>query len=227
MLQALATANGILLAALSGVGKTETRPAFEVASVEPNTSASGSNRTGGTTGQLTVTNRSLKELIEMACSVQDCQVAGLEWLGSVKFDIVAKIPAGAQKDRRPAMMQALLSERFQLAVHRESKEIPAYALAVGKSGPKLRQVKPGSTTKNDSENSNSWQIAAEGVSMAQFAEILARIMEHPVVDQTGLQGVYSLKLRYMPDNAKSDGPDAAGPSIYTALQEQLELKLQS
>jgi uncharacterized protein (TIGR03435 family) len=93
MLLALATANCILLAALSGLGQTETPVAFEVASVKPNASGSGSSRTSGTTGRLTVTNRSLKELIEMAYSVQDFQISGPEWLGSVKFDIVAKIPA--------------------------------------------------------------------------------------------------------------------------------------
>jgi uncharacterized protein (TIGR03435 family) len=181
MLRALAIGNCILLAAVSGRGQTDMPPAFEVASVKPNTSGSGSSHTSGTTGQLTITNRSLKEPIETAYNVQDFQIAGPEWLGAVKFDIVAKIPAGAQKDQRPAMMQALLAERFQLAVHRESKEMPAYALVVGKSGPKLQQVKPGGTTTNDNENNNSRQVTAEGVSMAVFAGILARILEHPVV----------------------------------------------
>jgi uncharacterized protein (TIGR03435 family) len=228
MLRALATANCIILAALAAFGQPAPPSAFEVASVKPNTSGSGSSHTSGTTGQLTITNRSLKELIEMAYSVQDFQIAGPEWLGSAKFDIVAKIPAGAQKDRRPAMMQTLLAERFQLAVHRESKEMSAYALVVGKSGPKMQQVKPGGTSMNDNGNNNSRKITGEGVSMAVLAETLARIVEHPVVDRTGLQGVYSLKLQYTPDNAKSDGPDGApGPSIYNALQEQLGLKLQT
>jgi len=224
---ALATASCTILAALAAFGQTETPPAFEVASVKPNTSGSGSSRTSGTTGQLTITNRSLKELIKMAYSVQDFQISAPDWLGSAKFDIVAKIPAGAQKDQRPAMMQALLAERFHLAVHRESKEMPAYALVVAKSGPKLQQVEPGGTSMNDNEDNSSRRITAERVSMAALAEALARIVEHPVVDRTGLQGVYSLKLQYTPDNAKSDGPDAAGTSIYAALQEQLGLKLQT
>ena len=223
----LATANWIIFAALAAFGQSAPPPAFEVASVKPNTSGSGSSHTSGTTGQLTITNRSLKELIQMAYSVQDFEISGPDWLGSVKFDIVAKIPAGAQKDQRPAMMQALLAERFELAVHRESKEMPAFALVVGKSGPKLQQVKPGGTSMNDNGNNNSRQITGEGVSMAVLAGTLARIVEHPVVDQTGLQGVYNLKLDFTPENAKSDGPDAAGPSIYTALQEQLGLKLQT
>ncbi len=164
----------------------------------------------------------------MAYSVQDFQLAGPEWLGSVKFDVVAKIPAGARKDQGPAMMLALLAERFHLAVHRESKEMPAYALVVGKSGPKLQQVEPGGTNMNNNGNNNSRQITAERVSMAALAETLARIVEHPVADRTGLQGVYKLKLEYTPDNAKSDGPEgAAEPSIYAALQEQLGLKLQT
>jgi uncharacterized protein (TIGR03435 family) len=227
MPRALATADCIILAALVAFGQTEAPPAFEVASVKPNMSGSGSSRTSGTTGQLTITNRSLKELIEMAYTVQDFQISAPDWLGSAKFDIVAKIPAGAQKDQRPAMIQALLAERFHLAVHRESREMPAYALVVGKSGPKLQQVEPGGTSMNDNENHNSRQITGERVSMAVLAETLARIVEHPVVDQTGLQGVYRLKLQYTPDNAKSDGPDPAGPSIYAALQEQLGLKLQT
>jgi uncharacterized protein (TIGR03435 family) len=228
MPQSFAAANCFILAALAASGQIESSPAFEVASVKPNTSGSGSSRTSGTTGQLTITNRSLKELIEMAYSVQDFQVLAPDWLGSAKFDIVAKIPAGAKQNRRPAMMQALLAERFQLAVHRQSKEMPAYALVVGKSGPKLQQVEPGGTNVNNNGNNNSRHITAERVSMAVLAETLARIVEHPVVDWTGLEGAYKLKLEYTPDNAKSDGPDgAAGPSIYTALQEQLGLKLQT
>jgi uncharacterized protein (TIGR03435 family) len=228
MLRAAATANWIMFAALAALGQTEAQPAFEVASVKPNTSGSGSSHTSGTTGQLSITNRSLQELIQMAYSVQDFQIAGPDWLGSVKFDIVAKIPAGARKDQNPARMQALLAERFHLAVHRESKEMPAYALVVGKSGPKLQQVEPGGTNLNNNGNNNSRQIDADRVSMAALAETLARIVEHPVVDRTGLQGAYKLKLEYTTDNAKSDGPDgAAGPSIYTALQEQLGLKLQT
>jgi uncharacterized protein (TIGR03435 family) len=227
MPRSLSTANCFILAALAAFGQTEPPPAFEVASVKPNTSGSGSSRTSGTTGQLTITNRSLKELIKMAYSVQDFQLSAPDWLGSAKFDIVAKIPAGAQNNQLPAMMQALLAERFHLAVHRESKEMPAYALVVGKSGPKLQQVEPGGTSVSDNENNNSRQITAERVSMTVLAQTLARVVEHPVIDQTGLGGVFSLKLQYTPDNAKSDGPDAAGPSIYAALQEQLGLKLQT
>jgi len=216
----------MIFAAVAAFGQIETLR-FEVASVKTNTSGSGSSRTSSTTGQLTITNRSLKELIEMAYTVQDFQISAPDWLGSAKFDIVAKIPAGAQKDQRPAMMQALLAERFHLAVHRESKEMPAYALVVAKSGPKLQQVEPGGTSMNDNESNNSRRITAERASMAVLAETLARIVEHPVVDRSGLQGVYSLKLQYTPDNSKSDGPDAAGPSIYAALEEQLGLKLQT
>src|SRR5580692_6807535 len=127
-MRSAATVNWILFAALMAFGQSAAPQAFEVASVKPNTSESGSSRTSGTTGQLTITNRSLKQLIEMAYSVQDFQIAGPEWLSAAKFDIVAKIPAGAQTDQRPAMMQSLLAERFHLAVHRDSREMPAHAL---------------------------------------------------------------------------------------------------
>jgi uncharacterized protein (TIGR03435 family) len=226
MLRTAVTANWIVLAALAAFGQSEAPLAFEVASVKPNDSGSGSSHTNGTTGQLTITNRSLKDLIEMAYSVHDFQIVGPEWLGSVKFDIVAKIPAGAQKNQRPGMMQTLLLERFHLVIHRESREMPAFALIAGKSGPKLQQVKPGDTNLNNNGHNGAMTIDGEGVSMAVLAETLTRIVEHPVVDKTGLEGVYNLKLEYTADNAKSDGPDS-GPSIYTALQEQLGLKLQT
>lgn len=225
MLGKLAAVDCVVLATFAAFAEPQTSPAFEVASVKPNTSESDSSGTSGTTGQLTITNRSLKELIRMAYGVQDFQISGPDWLGSAKFDIVAKIPAGAKEDQRPAMMQTLLAERFQLAVHRESKEMPAYALVAGKSGPKLQQVEPGGTSMNTGGKNGAQHIQADRVSMAQLAETLARIVEHPVVDQTGLKGVYKLNLEYSADNARSDA--ASGPSIYTALQEQLGLKLQT
>jgi uncharacterized protein (TIGR03435 family) len=227
MLRSVAAASWIVFAALAAFGQPEAPLAFEAASVKPNTSGSGSSKGNSTPGQLTIVNRSLKQLIEMAYSVQDFQVSGLEWLGSEKFYIVAKIPAGAGQVQTAAMMQTLLTER-QLAVHLESKQLPAYALVVGKSGLKLQQVKPGGTNLDIGGKNNEQHIIGAGVSMEALAGILARVVARPVMDQTGLPGVYNVKLEYTPDDDKSESLDsAAGPSIYAALQEQLGLKLQT
>jgi uncharacterized protein (TIGR03435 family) len=117
--------------------------------------------------------------------------------------------------------------RITVATLAACGEAPAYALVVGKSGPKRQQVKPGGTTRNTDDSNNGSNNGGNN-DTKNAAETLAGIVEHPVVDQTGLQGVYHLRLEYPPENAKSGGPDgAAGTFIDTALQEQLGLKLQT
>ncbi len=147
----------------------------------------------------------------MAYGVQDYQIDGPEWLRSAKFDIVAKIPAGSPRNQLPAMMMALLVERFHMKRLPRVERDGTSTLWWWARAPKLQQVKPGGTSMSDNENNNSRKITGEGVSMALLAETLARIVEHPVVDRTGLQGVYSLKLEYTQDNAKSDGADGGWP----------------
>jgi uncharacterized protein (TIGR03435 family) len=147
----------------------------------------------------------------------------------VSFDIVAKYPAETGNAQRALMLQTLLAERFHLAIHRESKEMSAYALVVAKNGPKLIEVKPSATGTSNGRG----RFQDRAISMAGLADQLARELERPVVDKTGLTAVYDLKLEWTPDDqpaVKGDGAPgepAMGPSIITALQEQLGLKLQT
>lgn len=85
---------------------------------------------------------SLTELIRIAYRMKSYQISGPDWMGAERFDIMAKMPEGAAKDKVPEMLQALLADRFKLTAHRESKEFPAYALVVGKNGPKLKEAEP-------------------------------------------------------------------------------------
>jgi uncharacterized protein (TIGR03435 family) len=85
---------------------------------------------------------SLSDLIRTAYRMKPYQVSGPDWMASQRFDIMAKMPEGASKDKVPEMLQALLADRFKMTVHRESKEFPAYALVVGKNGPKLKAADP-------------------------------------------------------------------------------------
>lgn len=195
---------------------------FEVASIKPNNSGSGHSGTHTYDGGMRMENVSLKQCVEMAYDVKDYSLSAPDWLDSVHFDILAKVPEGAKKDEFGPMMQALLKERFQLAAHRESKVLSAYALAVAKGGPKVKAVEGG---KGSSMNTNNSHLTAKNVTMERLADYLARRTDRPVVDQTELKGAFDFTLQWTPDESKSTSADS-GPSLFTALQEQLGLRLQ-
>ena len=122
-------------------------PTFEVASVKPAEPQTGMGirvmMRGGPgsadPGQITYSNVSLKNVLTIAYAVKGYQINGPKWLDSERFDIVAKIAKGATKEQFQLMLQNLLAERFKLTLHHETKELPMYALVVGKSGPKLKE----------------------------------------------------------------------------------------
>jgi uncharacterized protein (TIGR03435 family) len=193
---------------------------FEAASVKPNTSGSGRSSSHSTSGQLVADNMSLRDYIRVAFGVRDYQISGPDWLSAAKFDIVAKFPPHTGDPQLGPRLQKLLADRFKLMVHRESKEFPVYALVVAKGGPKLEKA---ADKGEHSTNTHNSHMTGKGMTMARLAEYLARQMDRPVVDSTELKGEYDLTLEWTPDEA---GADAAGPTLLTALQQQLGLKLQ-
>lgn len=199
-------------------------PAFEAASIKLNTSGSGSSGSKGNRTQVLFTNVPLRKLIPRAYDILDSQLAGPNWMADVKFDIAAKYPADSTAEQRPLMLQTLLAQQFHLTIHREKKEMPAYALVVAKNGPKLEAAKE----DGDSTSTNRGRFDDKAVSMAGLAKQLEQQLEHPVVDKTGLTGVYTLKLEWTPDEQPgSSAEQPLGPSIANALQDQLGLKLQT
>ena len=153
------------------------------------------------------------------------------------------------------MLQSLLSECLKLTVHRETKELPVYALVVAKDGRKLHETKPGDTYPNgiqgrdgiaragsisltDGAGGRS-EFTGQGITMASLPQTLSEQLHRTVLDKTGLAGIYDLKLEWTPAESQAlkeidrdpmpDSPpaDSLGPSIFTALQEQLGLKLES
>jgi uncharacterized protein (TIGR03435 family) len=154
--------------------------------------------------------------------VKDYSLTAPSWLADEHFDIVARAPEEATEKQLQAMMQALLRERFALAAHREPKSISGYALVAGKKPPVLhaRPAGGGSNT-----NSTGGKMDGTNVSMDKLADLLSRFIRQPVQDQTGLSGVLDIHLEWTPEQAD---PTADGPgSIFTALQEQVGLKLQA
>jgi uncharacterized protein (TIGR03435 family) len=150
----------------------------------------------------------------------------------------------SQDQRWPAqqqMLQSLLADRFQLTVHRETKELPIYTLVIAKGGPKLREAKPGDPGAGDMKGSQiSGDLTAQAVPIATLVQSLTQMLGHPVSDKTELKGVYDFKLQFTPDDRlqpPSGAPpnfrfplppaDSNAPSLFDALQEQLGLKLES
>jgi uncharacterized protein (TIGR03435 family) len=227
-----------------------TAPVFEVAAIRLDKSGSGSSSSNTNHGRFTATNVSLKNLMQYeAYDIPQSRIlGGPKWLDSTRFDIEAKMDdaEAAQlkaldhehgRVQAQAMFQQLLADRFQLKVHWETRELPVYALVVAKKGAKLQPAKD--TTGNTGTSSNSHgsgpQFTATGQTVTQLAQSLTSSAAHDlgreVIDKTGIEGKYDVSLNWTRDtgvaSAATDGnAQDSGPSIFTAIQEQLGLKLE-
>ena len=188
-----------------------------------------SNKSGGPPGELqtqpdglTGTNVTLKQLLQFAYRLHDSQVSGPGWMETERFDITAKVLAPG--------LRAVLSDRFKLKFHHETKEIPVYFLMIAKGGPHLRDLKEGQAAfdalvKDRASPFKSTMVSLfKGCDLPAFAERLGRPLDRPVVDKTGIKGEYWFQMEWAPD----PGPDAVnvGPSLLQALRDQLGLGLE-
>ena len=187
-------------------------------------------------------NLSLKTLIKFAYNLKTTdQIVGIEgWANSARFDVNAKMDAetfarlkplpGRERDKAiREMMQAMLADRFQLKLHHETKELPIYLLTVAKGGPLMKTADP--AIEDSGTNTNNHKMTATGVTMESLAEHLADRVHRMIEDKTGLAGKYDFTLEWAPEEAAGEAPKDAGgntlPSLITAVQEQLGLKLES
>jgi uncharacterized protein (TIGR03435 family) len=198
--------------------------AFEVASVKPSTATDGGSSYRVQPGRLTMTNESIRQIVQAAYGVPDFRYAGPGWLEGERYNIDAKTDSRDAK-QMTLMMQTLLAERFKLAVHHESKLLPGYALVVAKGGLKIRAVEGEGGNFNESRN----KVIATHLDMPYFAKFLMNLLAQPVVDETGISGGFTFELQYA--NPRSDRVEKADgdqllPSIFTVLTEQLGLKLE-
>ena len=217
---------GILMLVV-GSAQAPAPPEFEVASIKltqhGRTPDGMSHSSVGNPSPVSfaATNASLQMLLVWAYEVKDYQISGPDWLNSddARYDIEAKTPAGASSKQMPEMLQTLLAQRFKLAFHRETRTLPLYYLVTAKGGPKLHEAPGGG---NSSTNSRGGHLTAQHTSMAELGDSLSRHLGRAVVDQTGLTGAFDFTLDYAADDA-----DTSRPSIFTALQEQLGLRLEA
>lgn len=179
------------------------------------------------------------------------------WVGSHSYDIEAKVDNSAVEelkklslDQRRAMLRPLLADRFKLQTHRETRELPVYELSVAKSGAKIREAKPGDTYPNGIKGPDGgsgpgliWfdrdKLTCQAVTSADLARLLSQRLGHNVIDKTGLTGKYDVVMPWPQEEeaapmSAADGqqnnaaaPDTSGPSLFTALQDALGLRLES
>jgi uncharacterized protein (TIGR03435 family) len=219
---AAAMAAGMVCAAF---GQSAATPlSFEVASIKPD-DGKMMVRLHDYPGRLDYRGISLKLLIQRAYGVQSFQISGPDWMASTRFDIEAKLPADTPKSNVPEMLQSLLTERFKVAVHRETKELPMYVLVVGKNGPKMKESEaephtpPGPTAAPGAKavpagwfmNNRPGQVQAHTMNMASLVNMLGALLGSPVVDQTGLNGTYDFDLDYTPDEVQRMSPAGVPP----------------
>jgi uncharacterized protein (TIGR03435 family) len=187
-------------------------------------------------GRFVARNANVRLLIKIAYNLNDDEVSGgPSWIGLRKFDIDAKTDPPVQSDgngdadkaRNHSLLQGLLRDRFQLKLRQEMKEMQTYALVVAKSGPKLTKSSAADTDSHFRGGAGT--ITAVGVSMDQLAAGVEDWVGHPVENLTGLDGKYDFKLEWTPDQASAANDATAadtGPTIFTALHQQLGLSLE-
>ena len=223
--------------AAQGQSQTAAEPSFEVATIKPSNPdlpGMGINIQGH---QFSTHKTTLNFLIKFAYRLNARQiVGGPSWLDTKEYDIVAK-PEGetslTMSQLRP-LVQKLLEDRFKLAFHREQRELPVYALGVGKYGARLKKsaADPASLPGVQVRGASALTISATNNTMLGLAAVLQMsFVDRPIVDHTGLEGKYDFDLSFtpylaLPAGSPRDDPNAP-PDIFTAIEEQLGLKLEA
>jgi uncharacterized protein (TIGR03435 family) len=230
--------------------------AFEAASVKPHDPADPRiMMVAEPNGRFTARNVPLRMLIRTAYNVQDEQVVGgPAWIDQARFDIVATSPDGVPLTALAAELQSLLADRFKLRTHQDTRELPVYLLVRSRSdgalGPELRphvcdqQVTPRAVDGSQlpwspcaNISNGQGRLTVRGVPIPAVLPYITPLVRRVVIDRTNLQGVFDFELRWMPDPPAANAAqaqtsaaaaiDPATPSLFTAIHEQLGLKLES
>jgi uncharacterized protein (TIGR03435 family) len=203
--------------------------------------------------RFTCSGVSLKQLLMRSAQVKAYQIQGPAWIATERYDIQAKVPPGTDAGTFRLMLRRLITERFKIQSHQESKTQQAYSLTVAKNGPKLKPPQPKVTDpaelraankarmeammatmqarRGAGERGPSRSVGLQSGTVTRFAELLSQHLNALVIDETGVDGEYSFDLVWSPDDAGPRPADienaSTGPTIFAAIQEQLGLKLES
>ena len=227
-------------------------PRFDVSSVRPNPASAGNSMWNLLpSGSFVATNTALRMLIVNAYDVtSDRLLGGPGWISNERFDILASAPAGTSESTMRTMLQTLLADRFKLVLRREAREMAAYSLVIARNDARLEKAllpvdckapRPESkaVVGEAGQPACSWLVTRQpgsdlstyhsgGVSLDELARQLSSYVGRPVINRTQLEGEFQFEFSWLRD-IKAAAPAAAndGPSLFTALQEQLGLKLES
>ena len=224
-------------------------PVYDVVSIHPHASGDDNVDVTSRDGSFMASNVSLKHLISEAYGIREDLISGLPgWAESARFDITAKTtdpnPSALKnltREQNGAMLRPMLTDRFQVKVHNEIKTLPVFDLVLTRSGPKFQKSSAPAIDPNHPAPEGKptpggvwihyYDLTATAITLSTLANVLADQLNRTVIDKTGLTGVFDLKLKWTPDrllnNATDDGSQNLPPSLLTALQEQLGLKLDS
>ena len=210
--------------------------AFEVASVkiaDPGEAGPGdiARNMDSSPGHFIMRNVPLRYCLEWAYDLKDYEVTGPDWIkADNRYDIVANAPGapepGASENDMRLMLQTLLMERFQMKVHRETKNLDVYALLPGKGAPKVKEAAADEGTSLGAGPNGSVKFAKQPLSRLTF--MLTRRMDRPAIDMTGLKGFYDFTLDTSGLGFNGNpASDTSAPSIFTTVQENLGLRLEA
>lgn len=205
-------------------------PSFEVATIKP-TDPSDTSRGFHLSGRrIFIENEDLNTIISVAYAIHKEQIVDAPtWFGKDRYDIkgtpdVAGVPSLHQLQE---MIQRLLADRFQLKFNREKRELSVYAIRVAKGGPKIARSTRDPESLPDQTGNGRGTMRFTNVSMSDFTLGMQEFLEKPVVDRTGLTGRFDFLLNWTPDNSQNADDPNAPPGIFTAVQEQLGLRIDS
>jgi uncharacterized protein (TIGR03435 family) len=237
----VAIASVTLLAQTPASPSAQTPPAtaaFDVVSIKRSAAGGQESMVAHPGGQLTATSLPLRFLIRATYQVQDDQIqGGPEWISTERFDVMAKAEANTPLPQLVPMLKALLRDRFKLVVHSEQRELPMFALVAlpgnGRRGPGLRDTACAALDIDLNRpqqqrcaniSQGRGRLTLRGMPLSQLLPFLAPVVNRTVVDRTALDGRYDIDLTWTPELSSTA---AEAVSIFTALQEQLGLKLES
>jgi len=220
----------VLVSGVLAFGQSTPQPTFEAASIKPSTAEAGSSGINTGNGLLRAYNVTLRRCIQGAYGMRASQVlGGPKWLDEFRFDIVARADHPAGGAELSVMLQSLLADRFKLAFHRDTQTKPGYALTVMKGGVKA-QVSDPAAPPGTNGNYSRGSLSAIGCDMTRLVIKLSDILGAPVVDSTEEKRSFDFSIQWVPDELAKAGAQASvpdGPSLFTALQDQLGLRLEA
>jgi uncharacterized protein (TIGR03435 family) len=217
----------LVLCLISVSAAAQPRPKFDVASVKPGATTRPIRVTGRVDPDgINFTNMTLRLLIQRAFEVKAYQIAAPDWANNERFVIVAKAAGPTPQSQLMEMLQTLLADRFHLAFHRENKDVPGYALVLSKSGMKLKEDPHDDSPKaSNVDGDDNGGLVFNHVTVGILAGVLTGSLNQPVLDETGLKGSYTFHLAWS-EEKRPDADPLAAPSVFTAVQETLGLKLE-